>query len=157
MPGSTTAPNPEGRHRRAGALLLLAALAGVTAVRAADPVPAPAAPGEGAPTGVGPGDADSGVPWLQEVRAQRQAIEERRRANRAAFAAQREAREDRREARRARLERDWAARQGLYPPPVEPPPPPAAPDPAAAAAQSAAAPAPAAPPDWNNVWYFRGY
>jgi hypothetical protein len=159
MPGWTTAPNPEGRFRPIPALLLLAVLAWTGVGRTTDGTsvtPTSTSPENPSPGSETTGSATDRIPWLEEVRAQRQALEARRQANRAAFAAQREAREDRREALRAHLEQDWAELQALRPPLADPrfPQgsrilPPAVTPPAVAA--------PTAPPDWNNLWYYRGY
>lgn len=106
--------------------------------------------------------ADPALPWLDEVRAQRKAVEERRKAAREAIdarrrlsdpwgAAQKEAREDdlrrRRQAHLERMEQEREMFRGQAP--DQPPAPwPAIPDPP---------PAPFAPPGWDNYWYYRGY
>jgi len=138
------------------------------------------------------------TPWLEEVRRQRQAWEERRHSAREAFearrrvqdpwgAAQQEAwQEDvqrRRQARREQMEQDREYFRNLAPsesppwaapiaPPASPmgtapwPPGPSQapgilsqehPAPAAKIIEPPQPPAPATPPDWDNLWYYRGY
>lgn len=151
------------------------------------------APGDDAPVAAGltaeqvtpqPGAyADPVDRWLEEVKAQRRAWEERRRATKEAInarrrltdpwgAAHQEAHEKesqrRHDAMMDQMERDretfreqgpW---QGTDPMDLRPPPPVAPPGPAGAQPEPGGAhnPAesPAYPPSgWNNRWYYRGY
>lgn len=125
---------------------------------------------------------DPALPWLDEVRAQRRAVEERRKAAREAIdarrrlsdpwgAAQKDAREDdlrrRRQAHLERMEQEREMIRGQAPaqPPApwpaipDPPPPPgpAAGDNPLGPAYPTPPPAPFAPPGWDNYWYYRGY
>ena len=110
----------------------------------------------------------SATPWLDEVRAQRQAWELRRQSAREAFEARRRLadphgaayQEDirqRREARQQRLEQERERLRELGQPPA-PWYAPAGPTSELPAQTPAGAPAPLlAPEHWGNLWYFRGY
>jgi hypothetical protein len=103
-------------------------------------------------------------PWLDEVRAQRQAWETRRDASRKAMearrrwidpwgAAQRESREkeieQRRQASRERIEQERELLRASRPPfPAYPDTP---------TLWEPAPPLAAEPPGWNNRWYYEGY
>lgn len=213
MPRPRTVP-----ARRAAALapllwtVLLAGAGGMQAQEpptAAPPVPiappiapqvapqlAPQTPGpDPLSPGIVPVPARPGTPWLDEVRAQRQAREARRQSAREAFEARRRltdprgaAHQDaweeevrrRREARMQRIEQDRERFRGLGPPPPWPepqgggaaPPPALLPDrptgdtasrdgtsPGGAPRYPPGTPAPGTyvPPDWDNLWYYRGY
>ena len=119
--------------------------------------------------------------WLDEVKAQRQAWEERRRAAKEAVharrrqndpwgAAQHEAREQESQRRRdaivEQFERDrdafhtpWPGPRDQSPPPPQPQPGAVAPQPTApdSAALNPADPSSYPPSGWDNRWYYRGY
>jgi hypothetical protein len=133
-----------------------------------------------------PGAPEAPTPWLDEVRAQRQAWEERREATRQAYEARRRANnprgaavqeaweEDTRRRRAARMERMAQDREHfrqIGPPepplgqPWAPPPwttdhPPPPPD--LGASTPMVIPGQPEdglpnPPGWDNLWYFRGF
>ena len=165
----------------------LAAALCLTAHLAADdapPAPSQAPPPPLAPYPEATGGEAHPPPWLDEVRAQRRAWEERRQVAREQFDARRRATdpwgaaqkeawneevERRREARRQRMEDERERFRDMGPPaPPNPwPDPPAGGDPALSgpgghpgqAPYPPGAPpsAPFAPQDWDNPWYYRGY
>jgi hypothetical protein len=131
-----------------------------------------------------PAEPDATHPWLDDVRAQRQAWEERRRASKEAMdarrrwidpwgAAQQEAREKetqrRREARREQIEREreafrdlppWGPQPGLWyedSPVSGLEPPPAEPGTDAAKTPEPSPSSRYPLPGWDNRWYYRGY
>ena len=136
-------------------------------------------------SGALPPEGEPVSPWLDEVRAQRRAREERRRATKEAIdarrrwidpwgAAQHEAREQevqrRRDAFLEKIEREREAfrNQAPWTPPQTPWPEeiaaPALETPAPVEAETAGSPEPSvqqpppyAPHGWNNHWYYRGY
>jgi hypothetical protein len=156
-----------------------AVLLTVSAVGAQEPAPSPSAPGTSHV------EQEPVREWLDEVRAQRQAREERRRAQKEAMdarlrwinpwgAAQKEARERetqrRRELFREQIERDRQAfrnqipwqfeldpwQEGISHPPA-PLPPPLGTD-APDVAGPTDPPASSYPlPGWDNRWYYRGF
>jgi hypothetical protein len=162
------------------ALLWLGALTAGLAAAAPQDDGAGAAGPPGEPVSAQPGGYTDPVDqWLEEVKAQRRAREERRRAAREAIIARRrltdpwgaahqEAHEQESQRRHdvmmEQIERDREAfrEQGPWqtPGPMDQPPAsptPGAPAPEAGDAQPPAA-APAYPPSgWNNRWYYRGY
>ncbi|NCA69524.1 MAG: hypothetical protein EOM91_05330 [Sphingobacteriia bacterium] len=175
-------PN-QSRHNRRGAhlgvvILLLAWGAFVNPVTA-DSEPADqdvSPPWLGEPHGL-----EDGTPWLDEVRAQRQAREAMRESNRQAYEARRRAHnprgaafqeaweEDVRRRRSANLERMDQERErflnsGPTPPMFANPPwrmPWHSPHPPwtepSGGPPGSGEPPLFAPPDWDNLWYFRGF
>jgi hypothetical protein len=170
---------PTRRKRtRAGAAALLLGLLSIPGAIAADESPVvPIQPVN--QTFSDPPAGSTPTPWLDEVRAQRQAWEARREATRSAYEARRRANnpraaaqqeaweEDVRRRRAARLERmdqDLELFRGLGP--AQPPPPwpwvigmPVLPELGSGAA-SAVTPGDTpiyVPPGWDNHWYFRGF
>jgi len=148
----------------------------------ADPTPPPAqssAPAIEQPSAQAEGYVDPIEQWLGEVKAQRRAWEERRRATREAINARRrlsdpwgaahlESHEKesqrRRDAMMEQIERDRETfrEEGPWqlPSPMDerPPPPPAAAVPPGAGDSQSPAAAPSYPPSgWDNRWYYRGY
>lgn len=172
-------PHADQRDRVGlGLAALLVGLLSIPAVLAAEETPSgptqPANPaiGDRLPT-------SAPTPWLDEVRAQRQAWEARRDATRSAYDARRRANnpraavqqeaweEDVRRRRAARIERmDQDLERFLSLGPGQPPLPwpwdggmPALPESGrAATAPGAPGDEPIfAPPGWDNHWYFRGF
>jgi hypothetical protein len=173
------------RPTKLALLLWASALAAmpVRAHEAAAPLSAPPPP----PRSSAPAETNPVDQWLDEVRAQRQAWEARRRAAKEAIdarrrwldpwgAAPKEAREKenqrRREALREQIERErevmrnqppWAAQpvpwQELTPTPEAPEPSTGAQADGIAPPTNTTPPPPPYPPlpGWNNRWYYRGY
>ncbi|MBK1719814.1 hypothetical protein [Thiocystis violacea] len=124
------------------------------------------------PAPVGQPHPDGPDPWLDEVRAQREAWEaeraaaraiheQRRRINHPRGAARQEAWEEdvrrRRAERQERIERDRELFRDLGPGPL-PIPMPVDPRSPEEQAERARPGGPAVtPPGWNNLWYFRGF
>lgn len=138
-------------------VLLVSALSAGAADGEPQGLPTPGAPTSAFVQGPGvehaPGAQGPGLPWFDEVRDQRRALAELRRARRDA---EQDARLDeflrRRQERREQIEQErWLFMN--YGPWFEP----LAPPPASPAKQASPKMAEPPPPGWDNRWYFNGW
>jgi hypothetical protein len=176
-------PPSSWQRLQSGSILLIALLISTPVISAADRTSVIQAQPE-PPIDGDPLPEETMTPWLDEVRAQRQAWEDRRETARSAFEARRRANnpraaaqqeaweEDVRRRRAARLE--WMDQErerfrqlgpaippmselGAWPWPKEPPGSPESGPGATLAPPVAPEESLFVPPGWDNHWYFRGF